>query len=164
MTPLEAAERALAADCEHDDPAIWITGLADEAVFSRARTLQAEGRQGRKLWGVPFAVKDRTWTSPACRPRPLVPAMPTPRQEPRPRCSGCDEGALLIGKTSLDQFATGLVGTRSPHGVPRNVFDAGYVPGGSSSGSAPSRQALSVALGPTPQDPAVPAAFGNIVD
>jgi allophanate hydrolase len=45
-------------------------------------------------------------------------------------------GALLVGKTNLDQFAAGLVGTRSPYGVPRNPFDARYIPGGSSSGSA----------------------------
>src|SRR5208283_4408046 len=47
-----------------------------------------------------------------------------------------DAGAILLGKTNLDQFATGLVGTRTPYGVPRNVFDAKLVPGGSSSGSA----------------------------
>src|SRR6478752_3022134 len=44
-------------------------------------------------------------------------------------------GAIVIGKTNLDQFATGLVGTRSPYGTPRNPFDSAVVPGGSSSGS-----------------------------
>jgi allophanate hydrolase len=77
-----------------------------------------------------------------------------------------DEGALLIGKTNLDQFATGLVGTRSPFGVPRNVFDADHVPGGSSSGSACAVAAgiVCFALGTdTAGSGRVPAAFGNIV-
>ena len=58
MNPTEAAEAALAADRAHDDPAIWITRLPDAAVLARARALEAEGPQGRPLWGVPFAVKD----------------------------------------------------------------------------------------------------------
>lgn len=75
-------------------------------------------------------------------------------------------GAVVMGKTNLDQFATGLVGVRSPYGVPRNPFDARRVPGGSSSGSA-----VAVAAGVLPISLAtdtavsrrVPAAFGNIV-
>ena len=77
-----------------------------------------------------------------------------------------DAGAVLIGKTNLDQFATGLVGTRSPYGVPRNVFDAALVPGGSSSGSACAVAAgiVPFALGTdTAGSGRVPAAFGNIV-
>jgi Amidase len=77
-----------------------------------------------------------------------------------------DRAALLIGKTNLDQFATGLVGTRSPYGVPRNVFDAAYVPGGSSSGSACAVAGgiVRFALGTdTAGSGRVPAAFGNIV-
>ena len=77
-----------------------------------------------------------------------------------------DAGALLIGKTNLDQFATGLVGTRSPYGVPRNVFDPALVPGGSSSGSACAVAAgiVRFALGTdTAGSGRVPAAFGNIV-
>ena len=67
-----------------------------------------------------------------------------------------DAGAIFLGKTNLDQFATGLVGTRSPYGTPPNPFDRRYIPGGSSSGSA-----VAVATGwpplpwaPTPRDPA----------
>ena len=55
-----------------------------------------------------------------------------------------EAGAILIGKTNLDQFQSGLVGTRTPYGVPRNPFDARYVPGGSSSGSAVSVSSVSV--------------------
>jgi allophanate hydrolase len=77
-----------------------------------------------------------------------------------------DAGALLLGKTNLDQFATGLVGTRTPYGVPRNVFDPRRVPGGSSSGSACAVAAgiATFALGSdTAGSGRVPAAFGNIV-
>ena len=75
-------------------------------------------------------------------------------------------GAIPIGKTNLDQFATGLVGTRSPYGVPRNPFDAAFIPGGSSSGSAVAVAAglVSFALGTdTAGSGRVPAAFNNIV-
>jgi allophanate hydrolase len=75
-------------------------------------------------------------------------------------------GALLVGKTNLDQFATGLVGVRSPYGVPRNPFDPAYIPGGSSSGSAVAVSAglVAFALGTdTAGSGRVPAAFNNIV-
>jgi allophanate hydrolase len=75
-------------------------------------------------------------------------------------------GAMLVGKTNLDQFATGLVGVRSPYGTPRNPFDARYVPGGSSSGSAVAvAQGLaSFALGTdTAGSGRVPAGFCNLV-
>ena len=75
-------------------------------------------------------------------------------------------GALCVGKTNLDQFATGLVGMRSPYGVPRNPFDPRYIPGGSSSGSAVAVAAglVSFALGTdTAGSGRVPAAFNNIV-
>ena len=75
-------------------------------------------------------------------------------------------GAVLLGKTNLDQFATGLDGTRSPYGVPLNPFDARFIPGGSSSGSAVAVAAglASFALGTdTAGSGRVPAAFNNIV-
>jgi allophanate hydrolase len=73
---------------------------------------------------------------------------------------------VLVGKTNLDQFAAGLVGTRPPYGVPRNPFDARYIPGGSSSGSAVAVATglVSFALGTdTAGSGRVPAAFNNIV-
>ncbi|HET7882342.1 MAG TPA: amidase family protein, partial [Acetobacteraceae bacterium] len=135
-TPVAAAEGALAADRSHADPAIWITRLPDEDVLANARRLEAEGPRGRRLWGVPFAVKDNIDiaglpTTAACPGYAYTPAATAPAVQRL-----LDEGALLVGKTNLDQFATGLVGTRSPYGVPRNVFDEAHVPGGSSSGSA----------------------------
>jgi len=166
MNPTEAAEAALAADRAHDDPAIWITRVSDEDVLSRARALQAEGPQGRPLWGVPFAVKDSIDVAGL----PTTAGCPGYRRVVEGTAPAVqrllDAGAVLVGKTNLDQFATGLVGTRSPYGVPRNVFDAALVPGGSSSGSAVAVAAgiVPFALGTdTAGSGRVPAAFGNIV-
>ena len=154
------------------DPAVWITRTNETAVRSRAQHLDAEvqrdpGQVGRMpLFGIPFAVKDnidveRMPTTAACPAFAYTPA----------RSAGVVErllaaGAVLIGKTNLDQFATGLVGTRSPYGVPRNPYGACYIPGGSSSGSAVAVAAglVSFALGTdTAGSGRVPAAFNNLV-
>lgn len=166
MTPVQMATAALAADRAHSDPAIWITRVADDAVLTRARELEREGRGDRPLWGVPFAVKDNIdivgmKTTAACPGFAYAAGQTAPSVQRL-----LDAGALLIGKTNLDQFATGLVGTRSPYGVPRNVFDPTRVPGGSSSGSAVAVAAgiVRFALGTdTAGSGRVPAAFGNIV-
>jgi allophanate hydrolase len=166
MTPLAAAQAALAADRAHADPAIWITRVPDQAVLDRARALEAEGQAGRPLWGVPFAVKDNIDiaglpTTAACPGYAYTATTTAPCVQRL-----LDAGAILLGKTNLDQFATGLVGTRSPYGVPRNLFDPARVPGGSSSGSACAVAAgiVSFALGTdTAGSGRVPAAFGNIV-
>jgi allophanate hydrolase len=164
--PTEAAEAALASDRAHDDKAIWISRVPDADVLARARVLEAEGRDGRPLWGVPFAVKDNIDVAGL----PTTAACPGYRRIAEATAPAVqhllDAGAVLIGKTNLDQFATGLVGTRSPYGVPRNVFNASLVPGGSSSGSAVAVAAgiVPIALGTdTAGSGRVPAAFGNIV-
>lgn len=165
-SPFAAATAAIDADQAHADPAIWITRLPDAAILGRARTLEAEGARGRPLWGMPFAVKDNIDvaglpTTAGCPDFAYTPAHTAPAVQRL-----LDAGAILLGKTNLDQFATGLVGTRSPYGVPRNVFDSGRVPGGSSSGSA-----VVVAAGiarfavgtDTAGSGRVPAMFGNVV-
>jgi allophanate hydrolase len=160
------AEAAIAADRAHADPAIWISRRSDEAILADARALEAEGPNGRPLWGVPFAVKDNIDVA----GMPTTAGCPgfayTPETDAPAVRRLLDAGALVIGKTNLDQFATGLVGTRSPYGVPRNVFDPALVPGGSSSGSACAVAAGMVrfALGTdTAGSGRVPAGFGNIV-
>lgn len=166
MKPTQAVEAALTADRAHDDRAIWITRLPEAAVIARARELEAEGAQGRPLWGMPIAVKDNLDvaglpTTAACPGYAYTATKTAPAVQHL-----LDAGAILFGKTNLDQFATGLVGTRSPYGVPRNVFDATRVPGGSSSGSAVAVAAgiVPIALGTdTAGSGRVPAAFGNIV-
>lgn len=166
MTPMQHAEAALAADAAHADAAIWIHRQPDAAILDRARTLEAEGPRGRSLWGIPFAVKDNidvagVPTTAGCPGYAYTPAVDAPAVRRL-----LEAGALFIGKTNLDQFATGLVGTRSPYGVPRNVFDPELVPGGSSSGSACAVAAgiVRFALGTdTAGSGRVPAAFGGIV-
>ncbi len=130
----------------------------------RQRSLKARGPVGLALYGVPFAVKDNidvasiptTAACPAFAYTPTVSATAVQRL--------LDAGAILIGKTNLDQFATGLVGARSPYGVPGSVFNPDFVSGGSSSGSAVTVSAgcVSFALGTdTAGSGRIPAAFGN---
>ncbi len=162
----EQAAAALAADRAYADPALWITRLPDETVLARAAALDAEGPHDRPFWGVPFAVKDNMdvaglATTAACPGYAAVAESTAPAVQHL-----LDAGAVLLGKTNLDQFATGLVGTRSPYGTPRNPFDPAHVPGGSSSGSAVAVAAgiARFALGTdTAGSGRVPAAFGNIV-
>jgi len=166
MTPVAAAEATIAADRAHADPAIWITRVPDAALLARANELEAEGPRGRPLWGLMVAVKDNIDvaglpTTAACPGYAYTPAKSAVAVQRL-----LDAGAIVVGKTNLDQFATGLVGVRSPYGVPRNVFDPVRVPGGSSSGSAAAVAAgiVPVALGTdTAGSGRVPAMFGNIV-
>lgn len=150
------------------DPAVFIT-LANPAELRHAAKslLQlAPDPALLPLWGIPFAVKDNidvsgldtTAACPAFAYRATQDAAVVARLKAA--------GAIVVGKTNLDQFATGLSGTRSPYGAPRSVFDANYISGGSSSGSA-----VAVASGLVPfalgTDTAgsgrVPAAFNNVV-
>lgn len=164
--PIAAAEAALATDSAAADPAIWITRIPAGEVMARARALEAEGPRGRPLWGLTVAVKDNIDAAGL----PTTAACPGFARQPAGSAPSVrrllDAGALLIGKTNLDQFATGLVGTRSPYGTPRNVFSAAHVPGGSSSGSAVAvaSRIVDVALGTdTAGSGRVPASFGDIV-
>jgi allophanate hydrolase len=132
----------------------------------RKQSSVAELKNNYPLFGVPFVVKDNI----DVLGMPTTAACPAFSYEPATN-AWCvqrliDAGAICLGKTNLDQFATGLVGTRSPHGSPSSVFDAQKVSGGSSSGSA-----VSVASGLVPfslgTDTAgsgrVPAMFNHIV-
>ena len=131
-SPIAAARAAIARDRSHGDPALWIARRPDDDILADAAALEAEGPRGRPLWGVPFAVKDNidvalmptTAACPGYAHTPAASAFAVQRL--------IEAGAVLLGKTNLDQFATGLVGVRSPYGVPRNVFDATRVPGGPS--------------------------------
>ncbi|XWN31014.1 MAG: allophanate hydrolase [Devosia sp.] len=149
------------------DPAVWIARVPVEDVMARAAALDAVPADERgTLHGVPFAVKDNIdvagmATTMACPEAAFTPSRSAPVVE---RLVAA--GAVLVGKTNLDQFATGLVGVRSPHGAPRSVFDDRAISGGSSSGSAVSVGAhlVSFSLGTdTAGSGRVPAAFNNIV-
>jgi len=148
------------------DDKVWISRVPDAALRAQADELDRSGSKDRPLFGIPFAVKDNIDvaglpTTAAC---PGFAYQPTESAEVVKQLVGA--GAIVIGKTNLDQFATGLVGVRSPYGVPRNPFNAAYVPGGSSSGSAVavSSGLVSFALGTdTAGSGRIPAGFNNIV-
>jgi allophanate hydrolase len=166
LTPTALVEE-LWRRCEaHGDPALWIHRLSLDELKAHARRVEARGPATQPLYGVPFAIKDNidlagVPTTAACREFAYTPAESAPVVQRL-----LDAGAIPIGKTNLDQFATGLVGTRSPYGTPRNPFNPAYIPGGSSSGSAVAVAAdlCSFALGTdTAGSGRVPAAFNNLV-
>jgi allophanate hydrolase len=155
----------------HDDPAIFIALREEADALAEAKALAAERAADRTLadrplFGVPVAIKDNidvaglptTAACPAFAYTPKVDATCVARLK--------RAGAIVIGKTNLDQFATGLVGVRTPYGIPRNVFDPTLIPGGSSSGSAIAVSAglVPLALGTdTAGSGRVPAGLSNIV-
>jgi allophanate hydrolase len=148
------------------DPAIFIDIVPMAEALAAAAALPPFDPLAFPLWGIPFAVKDNIdvagrATTAAC------PAFAYAAQASAPVVERVlAAGAILIGKTNLDQFATGLVGVRSPYGAPRNAFDPRRVPGGSSSGSAVAvaRGLASFAFGTdTAGSGRVPAGLNNLV-
>jgi allophanate hydrolase len=148
------------------DDKVWIHRVPRAELEARAAELERRGPQGLPLYGIPFAIKDNIDLA----GHPTTAACPdfayTAKADATVVQNLIAAGALPIGKTNLDQFATGLVGVRSPYGVPANSFDARYVPGGSSSGSAVAVATglASFSLGTdTAGSGRVPAAFNNLV-
>ena len=159
----------LVAALDDADPA-WITRLDHAALAARLERLaqqrEAAGDDSLALYGVPFAVKDNIDVAGL----PTTCACPDFAYLPEASAAVVDRleaaGAVVIGKTNLDQFATGLVGTRSPHGAVPNAFDPAYISGGSSSGSASvvARGLVPFALGTdTAGSGRVPAGHNNLV-
>lgn len=149
-------------------PQVWISRMDPEALLAQARAIDARVAAGEHLplAGVPYAAKDNidvagmatTAACPAFAYTPEASATVIAKLEAA--------GAICVGKTNLDQFATGLVGTRSPYGAPRNASNLAYVSGGSSSGSAVAVAAglVAFALGTdTAGSGRVPAAFNHLV-
>ncbi|MDT4818497.1 Allophanate hydrolase [compost metagenome] len=157
---------ALRAQLSSDDSA-WISLASAAQLDAQLAELAGLGDpQQLPLYGVPFAIKDNIdaagWITTAACPAFAYPAGADATVVARLRAAG----AILLGKTNLDQFATGLVGTRSPYGAVPNAFDPAYVSGGSSSGSANvvARGLVPFALGTdTAGSGRVPAGFNNIV-
>ncbi|HEX4114111.1 MAG TPA: allophanate hydrolase [Stellaceae bacterium] len=164
--PVDVAELVLKRIAERGDDKVWIHRLPADAIVAMARQLAAAGPAGKPLYGIPFAIKDNIDlaghpTTAGCPDFSYVPAESAPVV-----AALIAAGAMPIGKTNLDQFATGLVGTRSPYGAPANSFDPAYVSGGSSSGSAVAVAAglVSFALGTdTAGSGRVPASFNNLI-
>ncbi|HXW25080.1 MAG TPA: allophanate hydrolase [Xanthobacteraceae bacterium] len=164
-SPEQTVARAYARIREHNDPAVFIALRAEDDARAEARALAATDTE-RPLFGVPVAVKDNidvvglptTAGCPAFAYQPGKDATVVARLK--------RAGAIVIGKTNLDQFAAGLVGVRTPYGIPRNLFRPDLIPGGSSSGSAVAVAAglVPLALGSdTAGSGRVPAGFNNIV-
>ena len=172
LVPSQLVEVLLARLQKAGDDAVWIRRTGADRLRARGRQLDRLLGRSRDealalpLFGVPFAVKDNIDVAGL----PVTAGCPGFAYEPEVSAPVVERllaaGAILVGKTNLDQFATGLVGTRSPYGIARNAFDRHYVPGGSSSGSAVAVASglVSFALGTdTAGSGRVPAAFGNIV-
>ncbi len=147
---------------EEGERPIWISLANEREAVARAKDVAP----GLPLAGVPFAVKDNfdvagMPTTAGCPSFAYVPERTAPVVQRL-----LDAGAILIGKTNMDQFATGLVGTRSPYGACSSVYDSRYISGGSSSGSAiaVAKSFCTFSLGTdTAGSGRVPAAFNNLV-
>ncbi len=166
LTPTRLVEALLPALEADDTRHVWIARLDRAALLAYAKALEGRDPATLPLYGVPFAIKDNIDLAGV----PTTAACPayayTPERSAFVVQRLVDAGAIPVGKTNLDQFATGLVGARSPYGACGNSFDPAYVSGGSSSGSA-----VSVAMGlatfslgtDTAGSGRVPAAFNNLV-
>jgi allophanate hydrolase len=166
LTPLELVDDLLARMSGDDLRHIWISRLDADALRTYASKLEGQDIASLPLYGIPFAIKDNIDLAGV----PTTAACPefayTPERSATVVQRLIDAGAIPLGKTNLDQFATGLNGTRSPYGACRNAFNPDYISGGSSSGSA-----VAVALGlasfslgtDTAGSGRVPAAFNNLV-
>jgi allophanate hydrolase len=166
FTPTEVIGSALRRADRAEQRHVWITRLPHEQVLDLARALEPRSIEELPLYGVPFVIKDNidlagVPTTAGCPEYSYVPAKSSTAVQRL-----LDAGAIPLGKTNLDQFATGLVGTRSPYGACRNSFNAAFISGGSSSGSAVAVATglASFALGTdTAGSGRVPAAFNNII-
>ena len=174
LTPVQLVESIQKTVEEYSDRNIWIALTPSDALIKQAAVIQErwgalspeERKQQAPLYGIPFAVKDNIdvkgfETTAGCPGYAYAPERSAPVVDLL-----LEAGAMLIGKTNMDQFATGLVGTRSPYGQCKNAINPDYVSGGSSSGSAVA-VALNMASFSLGTDTAgsgrVPAAFNNIV-
>lgn len=166
-SPIKTATRVADAIAARGDDGTWLSTVPrDELLAAAAAIENRPGARTLPLYGVPFGVKDSidvegVPTTLSCPDYAYVATTTAPAVQRL-----LDAGALYVGKTNLDQFATGLNGTRTPYTVPRSVFGGEMISGGSSSGSA-----LAVALGQVPfavaTDTAgsgrVPAALNGVV-
>ena len=130
---------------------IWISRLPFERLLAYAAALAEQAPDDLPLYGIPFAIKDNIDLADL----PTTAACPAYAYQPQQSAFVVQQliaaGAIPVGKTNLDQFATGLVGTRSPYGVCRNSFDPDYIAGGSSSGSCAATASIQIT------SPAAPA-------
>lgn len=138
VTVIETLYKKIA-EYQQIDPAVWIHLVPEETALAAVQALlnKYPDRKTRPpLFGIPFSVKDSIdikgiFTTTACPPLAFIPTKSAVVYE-----KVIEQGAVLIGKTNLDQLATGLTGCRSPYGITKSVFNKEYISGGSSSGNA----------------------------
>jgi allophanate hydrolase len=169
FSPVDVVRQVHQSISSYHDKAVWIHTVPEADLLACAKELEAtygDRKPLPALYGIPFSVKDSIDvaglpTTLACPSFAYVAeanAVVVERLQ--------QAGAILVGKTNLDQFATGLTGARSPYGAPRCVQDSDYVSGGSSSGSAVSVAASLVSFSictDTGGSTRVPAALNGIV-
>src|SRR6202795_1517631 len=136
FTPTQVIESTIQRADRAAERYVWISRLTRERLLDHVHAVEQRSVDELPLYGVPFVIKDNidlagVPTTAACAEYSYVPAQSSTVVQRL-----LDAGAIPLGKTNLDQFATGLVGTRSPYGPCRNSFNADFISGGSSSGSA----------------------------
>ncbi len=167
MKPTEAVRQAYARINAETRQPIWISKVPEDVAMSQAAALEAHPEAASKpLYGLTFAVKDNIDVA----GMPTTAACPAYAYTPDKNAHVVDQlqaaGAILVGKTNMDQFATGLVGTRSPYGACSSIFNQDYISGGSSSGSAVAvaLNQVDFSLGTdTAGSGRVPAGFNNLI-
>src|SRR3954449_5013661 len=166
MTPAQTVARSYQRIRDYNDPAVFISLRDEKDALAEAQALTEMDPASLPLFGVPVAVKDNI----DAQGMPTTAACPAFSYSPAHDSTAVAKlraaGAIIIGKTNLDQFATGLVGVRSPYGIPVNPIRGDLIPGGSSSGSAVAVSAglVPLALGTdTAGSGRVPAMLNNIV-
>lgn len=171
LKPTAVVEEVYRRIAARGDDKVWLTLIPRETALARARELECDvpatrGPDAHPLYGLPFSVKDNLHvaglpTSAACPAFSFVPQV-TATAVTR----ALNAGAILIGKTNMDQFANGLVGVRCPSGYCVNLFNPDYIPGGSSSGAGVSVGAglVTFAYGSdTGGSGRVPGAMSNVI-
>jgi allophanate hydrolase len=166
FTPAEMMTQLMDRADGADERHLWIHRLSRAEVVAYVQALSSRSIEAQPLYGIPFVIKDNidlagVPTTAGCPAYAYTPARSATVVQRL-----LDAGAIPLGKTNLDQFATGLVGTRSPHGACRNSFNPAYISGGSSSGSAVAVATglASFSLGTdTAGSGRVPAAFNNLI-
>lgn len=166
LAPREVMDRIMQASDGTAPHNIWVTRLSRAQVMGYVEKIEKQSIDELPLYGIPFVIKDNIDLYGV----PTTAGCPAFAYQPQKSATVVQKlleaGAIPLGKTNLDQFATGLVGTRSPYGACRNSFNTEFISGGSSAGSA-----VAVALGlasfslgtDTAGSGRVPAAFNNIV-
>ncbi len=166
FTPQQLVEALLEKNASLTENPIWITCLTIKQIQPYLDRLSGRSVEELPLFGIPFAIKDNidltgVPTTAACPDYAYIPEKSAFVVERL-----ISAGAIPLGKTNMDQFASGLVGPRSPFGVTKNCFDPRYISGGSSSGSAAAVASglVSFSLGTdTAGSGRVPAALNNLI-